>query len=412
MPSPPRSDLHVGQVAERLLDGAVVGRLRQHHAGPGRQLDERAARRPAWSWARRTQLVDDGELAALQRVGERRAQRPPPHLLVHPRSGRAGVGPCATPPPTHCGERIEPWRARPVPFWRHGFLPPPATSPRVFVECVPARGPRGRPPRPGASAARSPGASKISAARSREPFFFPAGVEDLDRRHQATPSSPAPSPRTGPSRARPRGRAPRPSRAGRPRSGSACTTSRFSTVTRSLPCCPAIRMPLNTRLGVAQAPIAPGAGASARSVARLQAGEPVALHHPGEALALGHADHVGPLAGRNVGPDLLARLVGRRVVGPQLHQVPSRAPRRLEVARIGLGDVAGRTPPVPELDGVVAVALLRLDLARREGPALITVTGTARVSSKTWVIPSFSPRMPFVSGSCPLPSVHGRRPQT
>src|SRR6478672_3239974 len=43
------------------------------------------------------------------------------------------------PPPRHCGARIEPWRARPVPFWRHGFEPPPATSARVFVLCVPAR---------------------------------------------------------------------------------------------------------------------------------------------------------------------------------------------------------------------------------------------------------------------------------
>src|SRR5581483_3021358 len=34
---------------------------------------------------------------------------------------------------------MEPARARPVPFWRHGFLPPPLTSPRVFVACVPAR---------------------------------------------------------------------------------------------------------------------------------------------------------------------------------------------------------------------------------------------------------------------------------
>jgi large subunit ribosomal protein L3 len=25
------------------------------------------------------------------------------------------------PPPTQCGARVEPWRARPVPFWRHGF---------------------------------------------------------------------------------------------------------------------------------------------------------------------------------------------------------------------------------------------------------------------------------------------------
>src|SRR5690348_1080240 len=37
------------------------------------------------------------------------------------------------------GERIEPARARPVPFCRHGFLPPPEMNPRVLVEAVPAR---------------------------------------------------------------------------------------------------------------------------------------------------------------------------------------------------------------------------------------------------------------------------------
>src|SRR4051795_8380984 len=43
------------------------------------------------------------------------------------------------PPPAKCGARIEPWRARPVPFWRHGLLPPPRTLPRVFVDAVPWR---------------------------------------------------------------------------------------------------------------------------------------------------------------------------------------------------------------------------------------------------------------------------------
>src|SRR3954451_10370758 len=43
------------------------------------------------------------------------------------------------PPPAKCGARIEPWRARPVPFWRHGFAPPPRTLPRVLVEWVPWR---------------------------------------------------------------------------------------------------------------------------------------------------------------------------------------------------------------------------------------------------------------------------------
>src|SRR5258708_3916342 len=41
------------------------------------------------------------------------------------------------PPPVQIGERFEPARARPVPFWRHGLAPPPETSPRVFVAAVP-----------------------------------------------------------------------------------------------------------------------------------------------------------------------------------------------------------------------------------------------------------------------------------
>ena len=40
-----------------------------------------------------------------------------------------GLGPRAMPPPTHCGERVEPCRARPVPFCRKGFAPPPAPRP-------------------------------------------------------------------------------------------------------------------------------------------------------------------------------------------------------------------------------------------------------------------------------------------
>src|SRR3954447_26886017 len=43
------------------------------------------------------------------------------------------------PPPGHSGDRLEPARARPVPFWRHGLAPPPRTMPRVLVECVPWR---------------------------------------------------------------------------------------------------------------------------------------------------------------------------------------------------------------------------------------------------------------------------------
>src|SRR3954467_2063869 len=43
------------------------------------------------------------------------------------------------PPPAKCGARIEPWRARPVPFWRQGLAPPPRALPRVLVDAVPCR---------------------------------------------------------------------------------------------------------------------------------------------------------------------------------------------------------------------------------------------------------------------------------
>src|SRR5436190_2202808 len=45
----------------------------------------------------------------------------------------------AAPPPVQCGARVVPARARPVPFWRHGFERPPATRPRLFTARVPAR---------------------------------------------------------------------------------------------------------------------------------------------------------------------------------------------------------------------------------------------------------------------------------
>src|SRR3984957_8607299 len=37
------------------------------------------------------------------------------------------------------GERVEPARARPVPFCRHGLRPPPEMSPLVLVDAVPER---------------------------------------------------------------------------------------------------------------------------------------------------------------------------------------------------------------------------------------------------------------------------------
>src|SRR6266508_4654246 len=43
------------------------------------------------------------------------------------------------PPCRQCGARVDPCRARPVPFCFHGFWLPPETSARVLVLCVPWR---------------------------------------------------------------------------------------------------------------------------------------------------------------------------------------------------------------------------------------------------------------------------------
>src|SRR6266540_1208000 len=45
----------------------------------------------------------------------------------------------STPPPVQCGARVVPARARPVPFWRHGFARPPDTRPRLLAARVPER---------------------------------------------------------------------------------------------------------------------------------------------------------------------------------------------------------------------------------------------------------------------------------
>ena len=80
------------------------------------------------------------------------------------------------PPPANCGARIEPWRARPVPFWRYGFLPPPRTSPRVFVECVPWRAAASCAVTTWCISGMLAVASKTCAGSSTEPSTFPSGV--------------------------------------------------------------------------------------------------------------------------------------------------------------------------------------------------------------------------------------------
>src|SRR3954465_8636166 len=81
------------------------------------------------------------------------------------------------PPPANCGERIEPWRRCPVPFWRHGFAPPPRTLPRVFVDAVPCR--RALSSARTDSWTSGPLKRAPNAASSRSTFFEPPRTEAL-----------------------------------------------------------------------------------------------------------------------------------------------------------------------------------------------------------------------------------------
>src|SRR3954447_17263326 len=64
------------------------------------------------------------------------------------------------------GERLEPARARPVPFWRHGLAPPPDTMPRVRVACVPWRRAASSATTTSCTSGPLNGAPKTSSSRS------------------------------------------------------------------------------------------------------------------------------------------------------------------------------------------------------------------------------------------------------
>src|SRR3954466_11908129 len=72
------------------------------------------------------------------------------------------------PPPVQIGERLEPARARPVPFWRHGLAPPPRTLPRGLGQWGPWRG--AASPGPADSRTRGPLNGAPNAASSSLTF--------------------------------------------------------------------------------------------------------------------------------------------------------------------------------------------------------------------------------------------------
>src|SRR5262245_3764045 len=140
-----------------------------------------------------------------------------------------------TAPPTHIGDRELPDRARPVPFCRQGFLPPPLTHPLGFVAPLPARRTAGWL----STSACSSGSRTGPATSALGTASSPAGERSSDTTGNFTVSvaigyPPAPGlwcTTTTPPRAP--GTAPRTRR--RFSAGRTATTSRFRVVTRSAP---------------------------------------------------------------------------------------------------------------------------------------------------------------------------------
>src|SRR5204863_9799248 len=68
-------------------------------------------------------------------------ERKAPNCVLHGKvyACECRCGPWTVPPCRHSGDRMEPTRARPVPFCFHSFLPAPETSFLFLVACVPAR---------------------------------------------------------------------------------------------------------------------------------------------------------------------------------------------------------------------------------------------------------------------------------
>src|SRR3954451_24425698 len=257
----------------------------------------------------------------------------------------------ATPPPTQCGARIEPWRARPVPFWRHGLAPPPRTLPRVLVECVPWRR--------AASSARTESCTSGSwnsapnAASSRSTFLVPprtgAWLAIGPHLHHAV--------------ARPGDRAAHEQQVvaladvddGQPALGHALGAH----VPRAAD---ALEHARGRRRGADRA----GGAHVGRAVALGAAAEVVALDRALEALALGLARDLDGLAdlegldGHGVAHRELADLVAEL-----LDRAQRRGVRLLEVAELALAQRLLAYGVEPELDRLVAVDVLGADADHR-----------------------------------------------
>src|SRR3954451_5867840 len=254
---------------------------------------------------------------------------------------------------------MEPWRARPVPFWRYGFLPPPRTSARVFTEAVPCRAAASWPTTTWWISGTLTCTSKTASGSSTLPAVSPAGVSTstdamsgplrggLDEHDGALgPGQGAldeQQPALGVDRVD-----------GEVHRG-------LADVAHPAGHLDALEHPAGRRAAADR----PGRAVLALdTVRRAQAVESVALHDTGEALALGRADDIDGLSGaERLHGQLLADRVGRRVCGAELDEVATRRDAGLlEVAGQRLGHPTRADGTEGDLEGGVAVQVGRPDL--------------------------------------------------
>src|SRR4051794_6449420 len=266
-----------------------------------------------------------------------------------------GLGPKTVPPPVQIGERDEPARARPVPFWRHGLAPPPRTWPRVFVDAVPCR-------RAASSARtdswtsgplkRAPNAASSSVTALPPERFFALGI-GADLHHRV--------PGAG------HGAADHQEVVARVDADDLQPLLGHALVAHLARAADALHHARGPRRGADRS-----RGAHVvRAVGLRAAAEAVALDRALEALALGDAGDLDRLAD-------LERLDGHGVADRQLGGLVAelrevahgRGPGLLEVAELGLAQVLLLGGAERELDGLIAVAVVRADAGHRARPGL------------------------------------------
>src|SRR5439155_4471547 len=187
---------------------------------------------------------------------------------------------------------------------------------------------------------------------------------------------------------------------------------------RSLPSWPAIRVPLNTREVVAHGPMAPG-DRCLRSVPwdAERPPKPCRFMVPAKPFPLDTPTTSACSPGWKM--SALSSWPGlywsTSSVRSSTRYRPGFSPWASKWPCMGLESAPRRGSEYASCTAAYPSFSLVLICATKQGPALITVTGTARASSKIWVMPSFSPRIPLMSAISLVPvlqldfDVHARR---